>query len=377
MADSNKVINIETKNINKVSGVLGKNIGRMGNTVVKFDIVPEGIIVFYNSTSVPDGWNRFTSADAKMIVGAGSTYSVGDQGGYVNKTVGGTTGSGGSHVGPSDIYPGNYGGTWCDIYQTSSTTAKGSHYHTLDNLNFVVAQDRLLLIKSTKENDTFPSNTVLLSQSALSGLDNTHANNRYMTSFDSINSLSESKTLSLGAAGSHNHWSSQYCSWNGVRNYDAGKVPVKFYNGGNHSDSVSPTITDNIKKFLLSAWTKASSVIEVNPNMIAMWESLTPPDGWVLCNGSNGTPDLRDCFIKNTSSGNEGSGPVGDGTITLGGTVTHNNTHAHGTQYPDYEGRTWELYKHGTLSNSHSHGLNSSISWLPPYYALSFIMKTS
>lgn len=149
---------------------------------------------------------------------------------------------------------------------------------------------------------------------------------------------------------------------------------------GDHAGAValqSSEYSMNLKRLLLSIWSNASSSFEMAPGMIAMWESLTPPDGWVLCNGSNGTPDLRDCFIKNTSSGNEGSGPVGDGTITLGGTVTHNNTHAHGTQYPDYEGRTWDLYKHGTLSNSHSHGLNSSIGWLPPYYALSFIMKAA
>jgi hypothetical protein len=28
-----------------------------------------------------------------------------------------------------------------------------------------------------------------------------------------------------------------------------------------------------------------------------MWSSNTIPDGWAICNGSNGTPDLRNKFI--------------------------------------------------------------------------------
>jgi len=52
--------------------------------------------------------------------------------------------------------------------------------------------------------------------------------------------------------------------------------------------------------------------------LIVMWSGLVAniPSGWVLCNGQNGTPDLRDRFIKG-ASGNPGA---------TGGSTTH--THA-------------------------------------------------
>jgi len=31
--------------------------------------------------------------------------------------------------------------------------------------------------------------------------------------------------------------------------------------------------------------------------MITMWKGVTPPNGWALCDGTNGTPDLRGRFI--------------------------------------------------------------------------------
>lgn len=60
--------------------------------------------------------------------------------------------------------------------------------------------------------------------------------------------------------------------------------------------------------------------------IIAMWGGLVAniPAGWALCNGQNGTPDLRDRFIKG-ASGEPG---------TTGGSATH--THAAHTGIIDH-----------------------------------------
>ena len=112
--------------------------------------------------------------------------------------------------------------------------------------------------------------------------------------------------------------------------------------------------------------------------MIGMYESATPPDGWVLCNGSNGTPDLRDYFIKTVSSGNENTTGSGDNTININktGSVSHSNSHDHLGNY--WIGVNSAGYVQG-YANSHSHAVSMSeaLSYLPPYYALSFIMKAA
>ena len=97
MVDANKIIGIETKNITKVNSIEGKNILNIGGTPVSFTQIPAGLIVFLNDTSIPANWERFTLADDKNIIGAGSTYSIGDQGGS-NDVILGNTSTTGSHA---------------------------------------------------------------------------------------------------------------------------------------------------------------------------------------------------------------------------------------------------------------------------------------
>ncbi len=76
--------------------------------------------------------------------------------------------------------------------------------------------------------------------------------------------------------------------------------------------------------------------------------------GWILCNGTNGTPDLRDRFVYGVSNG-ENPGATGgspSASVGLGG----RNDISYGAGGP------WVV--------------NSvSVSYMPPYYKLAFIMK--
>jgi hypothetical protein len=58
--------------------------------------------------------------------------------------------------------------------------------------------------------------------------------------------------------------------------------------------------------------------------LIAMWSGATAPLGWYLCDGTNGTPDLRDRFIVGASNNK----PLG----TTGGSASTNSAgiHSHG-----------------------------------------------
>ena len=111
----------------------------------------------------------------------------------------------------------------------------------------------------------------------------------------------------------------------------------------------------------------------VTPGIIVMWYGsiVSIPNGWVLCDGNNGTPDLRDRFI------------VGAGDTyavdEIGGDVDHRhdfegNGHSH-TLYVGnavQAGAGWSI----ETTNVKVGGTTQTGSSLPPFHALCFIMKT-
>lgn len=128
-----------------------------------------------------------------------------------------------------------------------------------------------------------------------------------------------------------------------------------------------------------------TAVNQFPAGMIVMWAGASGsiPIGWVICNGSNGTPDLRDRFIVGAGAtyavgSNGGSKDAGliqhshtESGITAGTTV-YVDTHVE-----DTGANVLTLGAGGSLTTSIegtvASGLNAN---LPPYYALSFIMKT-
>lgn len=83
---------------------------------------------------------------------------------------------------------------------------------------------------------------------------------------------------------------------------------------------------------------------------IIMWSGETVPDGWLLCDGENGTPDLRDRFV------------VGSG-------ATHTTGDTGGNA-------AFTTSQSGVATGSDVQAVtDSEIPTLPPYYALAFIMK--
>ena len=118
------------------------------------------------------------------------------------------------------------------------------------------------------------------------------------------------------------------------------------------------------------------------------------PEHWALCDGTNGTPDLRNRFVLGASpnmAGNTG----GSGEITIsastGGTAlsvaqlpshTHNGQGVSSQYYGDYTigaGNIQTGYPLTTLgatgsNQAHSHSINITAAHLPPYYSLAYIM---
>jgi hypothetical protein len=113
---------------------------------------------------------------------------------------------------------------------------------------------------------------------------------------------------------------------------------------------------------------------------IILWSGTiaTIPSGWVLCNGSNGTPDLRNRFIV---AADADSGGVAKSTVTGSALQTsdglmpaHTHTVTASSGFAEYgEANTNILNRSGSI-NTGSYGTGTKV--IAVFYALAYIMKT-
>ena len=118
--------------------------------------------------------------------------------------------------------------------------------------------------------------------------------------------------------------------------------------------------------------------------LIAIWKGSISiiPTGWVLCNGNNGTPDLRDKFVLGAGNSYSVSSTGGEKThtLTISEMPSHNHTFTNSVLvHAKYEGgdngRNYSLGESTSVSIGYTGG-GSGHNNMPPYYALCYIMKT-
>lgn len=125
---------------------------------------------------------------------------------------------------------------------------------------------------------------------------------------------------------------------------------------------------------------------------IIMWAGsiASIPSGWYLCNGSNGTPDLRDRFVvgAGTSYAVAGTGGTKDAVVVAHTHAITDPGHVHvtkklrGTVSLDSAGpgawfgtETENTNSATTGISINSSGVSGTDANLPPYYALAYIYK--
>lgn len=177
-------------------------------------------------------------------------------------------------------------------------------------------------------------------------------------------------------------------------------------NGTSAVQFVAPGTSGNVLTSNGTTWTSATPVVFVT-GMIMLWSGsiASVPSGWQLCDGTNGTPNLRDRFIVGAgttyavnATGGSADAIVVSHTHTFSGTTASAGTHSHtgsltqstkagtgptpvasstesfGGNY-NYTTATAGAHDHtysGTTASTGSSGTNAN---LPPYYALAYIMK--
>lgn len=117
--------------------------------------------------------------------------------------------------------------------------------------------------------------------------------------------------------------------------------------------------------------------VRFHQGMIMMWSGDigTIPAGWVLCDGTNGTPDLRNRFM--VGAGDEYNPDDIGGEKEHALTSDENGLHSHSSGAASANGGQ---YLTGSapiaIGDTGSSGLGDPHENRPPYYALAFIMKT-
>lgn len=332
------------------------------------DIPSGGIIMYYNTGTPPTGWSRYGDA-ARLLLGWDGTLSgIGLTGG--SKDLSFSISAGADHTGdtatyfPSHSYVNNY--AW-----TSRTNyAAGSHGHTVTEAG--ASRPGLLraqLIQAGSAQSTIPQYGVLFGNSiATTNLSMMTTSKLFPEYYSNSGAIAVG---TLAADGTTNF------TTNSVSTHRHGAVGFPFSGGGasyryaasgDHSHAF--TVTDvnwDLKRKYVRAF-QAAAAVGAPVGSIIGWTTNTAPSGWALCNGSNGTIDLRSYFICCDSSETYGSSD-GDNTVDFTYT-TDSKAHTHkGVSAGNYvRGGRY----HGN-SVSHNHAGSQNQSKLYPYLTLSFI----
>ena len=364
-----------------------------GNSIILSSITYTGAI---------SGWERYNLAANNLIVGTADQANIGV---YFNSTgntmanAGVSISSGGLHygIGPYAVGGGSYynpsspygdggahthGGKFSNTSGSSSASSRPIH-------------TKFVFLKTPTDTQLFPPGTVHISETSLyTGATQEIAagnSDRYVvggySSKTNSNAIPHSFVFTTtGPPGDHSHSTSQ-ADTGGTSLYGSLRTIGNYYysesgTGISHSHTLTKSATINkLKGRLLKLWLTAASVIPQNNTIIMYDGSLSAlPSYWKVCDGTNGTIDMRDYFLgyANTSVTAHGTITSSNTQYTLSNALVTTNTdwyHSH------YLGSTTTynniiLTAHGLQSVPHTHAVSGgfvSTTYEPDHLKLAFI----
>jgi hypothetical protein len=171
-------------------------------------------------------------------------------------------------------------------------------------------------------------------------------------------------------------------------------------NGTSAVGFVAPGTSGNLLTSDGTTWTSAAAPTAFITGMIILWSGsiASIPSGFALCDGTSGTPDLRDRFIVGAGStyAVDATGGSADATLPththtatstvtdpghnhdfLGSIYVHPGSSGGGSAQAGTTLTTNNAFTSITVATTNANaGTSGTNANLPPYYALAYIMKT-
>ena len=179
--------------------------------------------------------------------------------------------------------------------------------------------------------------------------------------------------------------------------FDDGNLVLRiwFDDGTNGVEQLNP---DHVLGSVPYAYRAATvDACSLPSGVIVMWSGTiaTIPEGWALCDGNDGTPDLTSRFVMSVPNASTDPGATGGSSAHTHGPGSYSgagHTHTYHGQTSVFhwnvrrEGDQWDSGSTGTHSHSYSGttdpvgagsitGTSGEAANLPPYYVVAFIMR--
>jgi hypothetical protein len=353
--------------------------------------VHAGMIVISSDGTVPSGWELFSAANGKYIKLLGDASDAGDTGGAATFAgFSGSTSTDGAHTtaGQESFNVRKFearGGSPLIPRFVPDNGSKGGHAHTFDTGSFnpnYYRRESVLIRKTGSSSSTFPEVATIFGQNNIqvANLVRTVANqNRLiMAAASNANAGVGQRNISFtvdSANDFHNHWTETL--ENGVNPLDFdNQVNGDAAGGGAHTHDYTIEVVRRLKRARMAFYSGSGGDFQVGNGMCVLW--LSPGDpaeqpftGWYLCNGNNGTDDLRDRYLEVAPLGKE-SRLLGDNTLSIDKWSAY-RSHDHDDESTTVENFEIEQlhHKNGVL---HRHRVEESETFEPEYYVLCALM---
>lgn len=352
--------------------------------------IPADTVIFYNGTySAPvDGWDLYSDAASKFIVGTASQAEVATTTAASGSSTATATSlsTAGAHTGASASVPGGYGSL------NSARNSAGEHTHAITaggtaSTEMKPISTTITMLRTTTEQRFFPANTIHINGTNLVGGTQKLAatSNRYISGGSSVvdnAAVNHSMTLTAAtyASGSHYHGNPPYTQYGNTQTSSLQTSYGLGANSSNHTHVVTATASISaLKGKLLKLWIAASRQLPKSATVVMYCGNLSLlPAYWKVCDGTNGTIDMQGYFIGYATSAATAHGTVTSETTTYATTgptaASDPYTHAHFNRSDNYYTQMYEYHSSSTVTHTHTVAGGSVTSdALPANIKLAFI----
>ena len=338
----------------------------------ELDYIPEGAIALYNSgDAAPTDWALLTTGDGNYIKGWDGTLGDILQTGGNNNIVFGSS-SDPSHGSGNTSFNSGYGyaAKYATLNYGTTKYTRGGHSHTITVADARWAMVRQRLIQAQKAVTVLPANASCWGAGSLT-LSELAVQDHLIRNSANADVLAENLTgnATTNTTGNHDHINDP---GDGI-----GTSAGTYYhnNAGNHSHTFTvPNISLAVARTCVKVFTTLSAV-GTEVDMIFGWPNITAPPGYALCDGSNGTIDLRNNFLAADDTETPGTVKgAGTGTVDLSYDTGDGGGHNHRGGY------TAVLAPHSSWHSNnrvHSHVGTVNQAYNPLEVTLAFIQKVA